>query len=398
MKQQELSVLSNVIAVARRELADRDDKDIPPRIRRVARSSGKGLVKPFQISLVKELQKNEAFRESVLERWEFEGIEDAFGLGFLTDPEAGIKEVSDQAESQRLSALEAQLDRATRTIRSLEGQVVESKSRFVDAAAGHRAEIVGRNAAAAVSRESLDKTVRTLSAHIAELEASQRIHSSVVEELMSDIEALKGKLEGSAIRVRKRAQKDHVKVHQKMSPPSDPVELAAWLDAVEKQQRSFRPARRADADVVEDHPPLCIPGGLLPDSHEALSALIDQRPDAIYVDGYNVGAMLVDDFATAKARARVVAISDRLAAASLARVVVVFDAVGVEGRERTSSPGRAEVLFTHAQIADDEIVELIQANRSRAAVITSDRELSNRCATEGCVTVWSEALVQWADR
>ena len=398
MEQQELSVLSNVIAVARRELADRDDKEIPPRIRRVARSSGKGLVKPFRVSLVKELQKNDAFRESVLERWESEGIEDALGLGFLTDPEAGIEGVSEQAESQRLASLEAELDRATQTIRSLEGQVAESKTRLVDASDRHRTEIVRRDAAAAASRESLDKTVRTLTTRIAELEADQGAHSSVIAELRSDIEALTEKLERSAIRARKRAQKDHVKVQQKMSPPSDPFELAAWLDAVEKQQRSFRPAREADADVTEDCPPLCIPGGLLPDSHEALSALIDQRPDAIYVDGYNVGAMLVDDFATAKARTRVVAIADRLAAASLARVLVVFDAVGVEGRPSAPSPGRAEVLFTHAQIADDEIVELIQTNPSRAAVITSDRELSHRCATEGCVTVWSEALVQWAVR
>ena len=398
MKQQELSVLSNVIAVARRELADRDDKDVPPRIRRVARSSGKGLVKPFQVSLVKELQKNDAFRESVLERWESEGIEDTLGLGFLTDPEAGIEGVSERAESQRLASLEADLDRATQTIRSLEGQVAESKTRFVDATTRHRAEIVGRDAAAAASRESLEKTVRTLTTRIAELEASQGAHSDVVAELSSDIEALTGKLERSAIRVRKRAQKDHVKLRQKMSPPSDPLELAVWLDAVEGQQRSFRPARGADADVAEEYPPLCIPSGLLPDSHEALSALIDQRPDAIYVDGYNVGALLVDDFATAKGRTRVVAIADRLAAASLARVVVVFDAVGVEGRPNAPSPGRAEVLFTHSQIADDEIVEMIQANPSRAAVITSDRELSHRCAAEGCVAVWSEALVHWANR
>ena len=69
MKQQELSVLSNVIAVARRELADREDKEIPPRLRRVAKRGGRRLPPPFEASIVKELRTDDAFRESVLERW-----------------------------------------------------------------------------------------------------------------------------------------------------------------------------------------------------------------------------------------------------------------------------------------------------------------------------------------
>jgi hypothetical protein len=398
MKQHELSVLSNVIAVARRELADRDEKEIPSRIRRVAKRGGSRLPPPFQVSLVKELRANDAFRESVLERWESEGMEDAIGYAFLSDPEGSFGEVSAQAASENVESLEAELDRATETIRSLEGQIAESKARLTNVTKRHGVEVAGRDAAAATSRVSLEKAVRSLTARIAEMETDQRAHSATVDELRSEIDDLTEKRKRSITRTRKRAQRDQVKVRQPISPPSDPLEFAGWLDTVEKQQRSFRQARRADAEVVPEHPPLCIPAGLLPDSHEALSALIDQGPDAIYVDGYNVGAMLVEDFGTSTARARVVAIADRLAFASQARVVVVFDAVGVEGRESAPSPGPAEVRFTHAQIADDEIVDLMRGGTSRAAVITSDRELINRCATEGCVTVWSEALVQWAGR
>ena len=93
MKQQELSVLTNVIAVARRELADRDDDEIPARMRPVAKRSGGRLVLPLQKSLIKYIRTSETFRESVLERWETEGIDDAVGLEFLKDPDSGINEV-----------------------------------------------------------------------------------------------------------------------------------------------------------------------------------------------------------------------------------------------------------------------------------------------------------------
>ena len=398
MKQQKLSVLSNVISVARRELADREDKEIPAKMRMVAKRGGGRLPPPLQASVVKELRANDAFRESVLERWESEGIEDPVGHAFLDNPEDALEKVSKEAASQEIAGLEAELDGAARTIGSLEDQIAEAKSRLADTVEVHGTEIAKHAAAATASRASLDKRVRSLLAHVTELEDELQARASVGDDLRSEIDDLAGKLERSVTRARKKAQKDHVRVHQPMAPPSDPVELAAWLDSVEKQQRSFRQARGADTAVDTQHPPLRIPGGLLPDSHHALTALMVQKPEAIFVDGYNVGAMLEDDFSTSKARTRVVAIAERLASVSKARVVVVFDAVGVEGRKNVPSSGKAEVRFTHTQIADDEIVDLIQVNTSRVAVITSDRELSNRCAAEGCVTVWSEALVQWAGR
>jgi len=398
MKQQELSVLSNVIAVARRELADRDDDEIPARMRPVAKRGGGRLVIPLQQSLVKFLQTNERFRDSVLERWELEDIQDAVGLAFLTDPERSIDKVIEQAEAQELISLKAELERSTRTIRSLENQIIESKTRLTEATKRYEADIRKQAAGAVVSRASLEKAVGDLTKRIAEFESDEGDRATSDAERRLEIDVLTGKLEQSIARARKKAQRDHVKTPQPMSPPSEPLEFATWLDTVERQQRSFRQARAADADAALEDLPLSIPGGLLPDSREALLALIDQRPDSIYIDGYNFGAMLAEDFSTSKARDRVVAIADRLAAASRSRVVVVFDAVGVDGRANASSPGGAEVRFSHAQIADDEIVELAQAEPSRNAVITSDRELSNRCVAEGCVTVWSEALVQWAGR
>lgn len=398
MKQQELSVLSNVIAVARRELADRDAEEIPNRMVRVAKSGGKRIAPPFQASVVKELVANESFRESVLERWESEDVDDPVGLAFLTDPDSGIETVTKEAAKRNRGTLKADLDRASQTIRSLEGQIAESKTRFADAAEHHGAELDSRDVAAAASRSSLERAVRVLTERIAELERDEKNHTAELAELTTNMEDLSVKYSRLMTRERKKAQRDHVRVHRTMSPPSDPVEFAAWLDAVEKKQRSFRQANEADAIAASDDPQLRIPWGLLPDSHEALSALIGQRPDVIYIDGYNVAGTIAEDFSSSKTRSRVAAISDRLASASQSRVVVVFDAMGAEGRRRMPSFGRAELRFSQHQIADDEIVELVHGNPSRSVVITSDRELNIRCADEGCVTVWSEALVQWASR
>jgi hypothetical protein len=398
MKQQELSVLSNVIAVARRELADRDDDEISARMRPVAKRGGGRLVVPLQRSLIKYIQTSETFREAVLERWESEGVDDAIGLGFLKDPESGINKVRAQAESRDLDAVQADLERAGQTIQSLESQIAEAKSRLADASTRHNEELAKHDAAAAAARVSLDGAVAGLNARIVSLEEAQDTHTGVVTELDAEIDDLTDKLTRSTARASRKARTDHVRVRQLVAPPSDPFEFAGWLDTVEKQQRSFREARGVDADAASDQPLLRVPAGLQPDSREALSAVIEQRPDVVYIDGYNVGAMLTDGIGTAKSRRVVVSIADRLASAARGRVVVVFDAVGVEGRKRVPSPGRAEVRFSLTQIADDEIVEMIRANPSRAVVITSDRELSDRCEAEGCATVWSEALVQWANR
>ncbi len=398
MKQQELSVLTNVISVARRELADRDDEEIPARLKKVARSTARRLPHPFAVSLINELRSSESFRESVLERWESSDIDDLVGEAFLRDPDAGAAHVTELAEAHNAASLAEDLDRAKRTISSLEEKLDEAKKRLVDLKAAHRTEITAHQAAAGASRVSLEKAVRTLTSEADQFDDERGRHAAAIATLESEIEDLKARLRRAAEKARKKAHKDDVKVRHQMAPPSDPVELAVWLDTVERQQRGFREAHRAEFEEAADRAPLFIPDGLLPDSSEALAALIGQQPDVIYVDGYNVAAMLVSDFATTNARSTVAAIADRLAVASKSRVVVVFDAVGVEGRPSGPSPGRAEVRFTHSQIADDEIVALIRANPSRAVVITSDKDLSNRCGTEGCVTVWSQALVRWAGR
>ena len=399
MKQQELSVLTNVIAVARRELADRDDTEIPTRLRKVARDSGKRLPPPYAKSILKEIQESEGFRASVQERWDDEGLDDPVGEAFISHPEAALQRVSEQADERTVSKLQTELGWSQQSVVALEKQLEESKRRLAEIREVHTADIADAVAAGSASRKNLESAVRDLKARGLERDVERGQLADTIEGLRTEIEALKDKLDRSVSKARRRAktaQANAVTSRQPTQGPSDPLELAAWLDAVERTQRTYREARIADAKASSARPPLYLPDGLLPDTEPALAALIEQRPDVIYIDGYNVAALLVDDFATASARTMVVAKADRLASASRSRVVVAFDALGVEGSSAPPTPGLSEVRFTQTQIADDEIVDLARANASRTVVITSDRELSQRCATNGCVTVWSEAFVRWA--
>ena len=45
----------------------------------------------------------------------------------------------------------------------------------------------------------------------------------------------------------------------------------------------------------------------------------------------------------------------------------------------------------------DEIVDIVEHIGERAVVITTDRELRERCAVYGVVSVWSDAFVEWAN-
>lgn len=401
MKQQELMVLTNVIAVARRELADRDDKEIPARLRKVARYSGKRLPPPFARSVLKEIRESDGFRSSVQERWDEEDLDDPIGKSFLTDPGAGLKEVNGEAERRTVSDQAAELNRSRRAEARLEEQLEESKRRLVEANDMHTVALANQRSADAASRESLERSVKGLEKRAADDASVRDSLTHTIDSLKSDADDLRERLDRSVAKSRKKVQRDkesdeETNAGRLMSPPSDPIRLAAWLDEVQRAQRSFREARSLDVEAPVADPPLFLPDGLLQDTAESLTALIDQRPDVIYIDGYNVAALLVEEFSSASARTTVVAKADRLALASKARIVVVFDAVGVEGRVSAPTAGPSEVRFAHEQIADDEIVEMILADPSRAVVITSDRELSNRCLTRGCVTVWSEAFVAWA--
>jgi hypothetical protein len=182
------------------------------------------------------------------------------------------------------------------------------------------------------------------------------------------------------------------------SPPADSLELAIWLDGVERSVRPYR-----DPVVVPSTPmgsaPIGLPPGVAPDRAAAVDAILRMDLTEIILDGYNIGGIIApEDFMVRSGRDRVVAIATPLARLSKAAITVVFDAVGVEGRDASTASLGVSVRFSKDRTADDLIVDMAASRSGNIAVVTNDRDLRERSAEVGAVVVWSDALVEWAGK
>ena len=73
--------------------------------------------------------------------------------------------------------------------------------------------------------------------------------------------------------------------------------------------------------------------------------------------------------------------------------MVVFDAVGVDGRSGFVTDNGVEVIFAMDRLADDEVVAIAAASGESVVVISNDRDVRERASLEGAVTLWSTAVV-----
>ncbi len=400
MNAQDHAVLRNVIAVARRELADLDADDVPQRLRRVARSSSRRLPPPLAESLLRELRDSEEFRSAVRERWEEEGIEDPVGLAFLDDPDAGLEQVAEASKDARIESLERELAEAVATVAALEGRLAEAKKRVAEARSEREAALRSRSEAEEAVRRGTARRIRELETALRDTESERDDLAGRVEDLETQLEAANQRISRMA---RRRDRDGPVAAPvaydpRSVQPPREPVAFAAWLDTVERVQRPFREPDLI-AVAADDPGPITIPGGIGPDTREAVEAVVAQKPDTVVIDGYNVAALCTPgDFSNQAARASVVAKAERLAARSGAKVIVVFDSTDAGGRNALVSPGGVEVLFSQHRSADDEIVDIVESRGDRTVVVTTDRELRHRCEACGAVPLWSNGFIEWANR
>ncbi len=398
MNAKERSVLRNVVAVARHELADREADEIPPRLRRVAKNSSRALPPPFADSVLREVRENASFREAVRERWEDEKIVDSLGLAFLEDPDSVGSDVVESVKDIELLRLEGELADARSTIASLEEMLGEAKRRLAGVRSEHDTALSRRRHVEEASKAGLMRTIRDLEAEVRAAASETGRLTDLVGELEADLAMASERFARSSERESKR--RTAIRIPRSSStaqPPKDPVVLAAWLDTVERTQRPYR-----EPDLIaatgEVPGPVAIPSGIQPDSREAVAAVVEQKPDLVVVDGYNVaGSLDQQDFSSHAARASVIAKAERLRASCGSSVIVVFDAADTEGRPSFRSTGGVDVVFSRNRTADDEIVEIVRGRGERSVVVTTDRELRERCAEFGAVTVWSGGFVDWSN-
>jgi hypothetical protein len=397
----ELKVLAPVIAVVRDELADRDDDAIPIRLRKAAKSTGRTLPPPHQQAIVAQLESDEAFRATVHTRWGGAGNTDALLEAYLTDP-ADAEQALQAAVAMRASSkAEAGLAAATVRIAELEARLNEAKARLADAKRSAEADRKRQAASDRRSREGLERATAKARSDLAE--AEERI-ATLRRELVdgaAEAESLRGAMQRLADRRSKKATNDPSTrtLSQSQGPlPTDPRELAAFLDSLERRLRYYREpsAKQAERDI--ERPALALPPGISPESAEAVDAIIDAAPDRFVIDGYNVaGAVLFDAFSSRAGRDAAVARADMLQRSTDATVTVVFDAAEVKGDTTKSTDFGVSVVFEPDSSADDAIVLLARNTGDRCVVVTNDRELQARVARPDCVVVYTTALVRWSE-
>ncbi|MCZ7532910.1 MAG: NYN domain-containing protein [Acidimicrobiia bacterium] len=401
-KNDDLAVLQQLIRVVRDELADRDADAIPNKLRKAATATGKRLPRPYQRAVIDHLIADDEFRLAVAQRWAEMGLTNEIVDTFLADPAAAAPLVALRTMENALAEVVAQRDGARADASDLERKLREAKARLEEAKDDAKVALLAQTDSDKRSRVGLQQAADRARAErdtaVSERDRLQKELADLASANEQLRQALSKVAEREARRARPRGQRTPTESGAAASLPTDPSELAVLLDRIERNLRPYRPPRTSDGSHNVDALPLRMPSGIAPDTAAGLASMLDQEPDRILIDGYNVaGAVLFDDFSSRAGRAAAIARADMVKRATDAAVMVVFDAAQAQGRGGFETDHGVVVEFEPETTADDAIVRLVRSADDRCVVITNDRDLQLRVARDNCVVVYTTALIDWSE-
>ncbi len=397
-----VTVLSEAVAAGRTTLRDLEGREIPAALQRVAAYSGGKLPPPLAASLLAEIERNQWFRDKVLEHWE--GGEDKPSSLFLSRPDGWWIDVAAAVAEVESGRDEARVDDLQKELVKLESKLNDATARIAEQKKELEAE---RRKAREMVESSREAVAARFRSDIAELQ-SVRAEAARLAERIAGLEAEHRELQDAFAALRSRfARARRLRVEDAGSAgatrfvSSNPVELARLLDL---QTASFgrTPQTRQTSGRAAVGKRLSIASGVRPDSADAIRWLLGlTEPVVVLVDGYNA-QFYIDrtDFTSGEARRKLVAALRRLRDSGTVkhRIVAVFDSTLPGDRVSRSSLGGVEVRFTEQDaIADEEIVAMVEP-LDRVVVISSDREVREGSEDGGAVVLWSEALAEWLGR
>ena len=371
-------LLSGALAAARRAMQRLEAKEIPPKVRAVAKLSGK-LAPPHALSLLNELDRNEWLREKAAE--ELADGDRASWL-FLHRETGWLEELTrlglERSEKDQLGALrkaEAELKAARAEIEKLRRDLasLKSKPKSIPAPPPPR-------------RDPIDPELNTLR----RLEAEHRLQ---IEHLTNSKQELSERVE--ALLRRKTKGKASTAARSAAGLRRQSLQLAQDLDT-RLLAAAISPLPRLETGdpKLDQNPPLKIPKGVRPDLPEAIRWLMaEPGPVTVAVDGWNLAFQLKTPPGK-RERKQVEAAVGRLSikAAGPRKLLVYFDSRHDLAETTTGLHQTVEVEFPAS--ADEALIEL--ATRvERLVVISSDRRVREESARNGAVALWGEALIGW---
>lgn len=395
MREEHRRILRPLLEPARKHLADLDQSAVPHKLRPIVRKSGGALPPHLENLLLEALASDAMLRSKVADRWAEGGGDDDAIAAFLANPDdfadLAAELLGADAErraADRIAELEASLARA-------EAERDEATRRLSAVRDEARATLADQKAADKRARAGLEARVAAAEGDASSAADSLAMAQERIELLTAGADELREEVERLRERGRRKAGRAPTVRTGGVGIPSDPAALARWLDTAE---RTFRPYRRGAAvrDVVEgEELGLSVPEGISPDSGEALHAIIRQCPRLVVIDGYNVaGALGMSPLHSSEARNEVLVRAAALRRMADAEVVVVFDAIGVEGRDRFDTDSGVGVRFAQERSADEEIVQIVEDARVGTVVVSNDREVRDHSGAHGAVVLWSDALIR----
>jgi YacP-like NYN domain len=392
-------LLVPAVEAARRALREMEPEDVPASVHRVARSTARRLPPPLARSLAEALDENIWLRDKALEAWPEADPDHATprqsaSALFLLRPDGWEERV------EEVVAAEEELSQAG-TVEALRAMVERLQTELGSArekakAEGDRAELAETEAARAKSRARKKMVPAPASETTRRAEDVERRLADLQRELDEADERI-NRLREDLLKARRAARETPVAAPPSAFARRHPRETARLLDDL---TAALRPA--AGVGEFEPEPPaapVALPTAIPPDKADAVDWLLKQtEPVTLVVDGYNLSFLLEQraEFASPDARERLVARLTRLRRMAMApmRVIAVFDTRNDPSSRRRR--GGIEVHF--AASGDDEVVRLAESIAGTVVAVSNDREVRERAAAFGAITLWSAAVAEWLRR
>ena len=383
-------LIEPAFTAAHRALVRLDDADVPAGLRPVrAASKKKTLPKHLRRKLVDVLEEDWLRNLATAEMGSGETTAEVASRLFLSRPDGWESQLDGLAAHQHEKRLRHEMDALVADNARLETLAAELGERV------QRAEAVVEDLQARLGSderlESMRKRFEETSRSVVRLEG-------VIEARSGEMERLRAELAEADERIgvlRSRVSKDSVAARPSEGSRTfgrgHPIETARLLDELSE---ALRP-RPGEVHGPVELAPLALPAGIRPDSDEAIDWIRSvTRKVLLIVDGHNVAHDL-DSEPGRTARDRVVSEVARLRRLSDGPLsaVVYFDT----GQEAETHQNFG-VTVRYVPDADSAIEATVAATDVDCIVISTDREVRNRSAAHGALTLWGTAFSTWIKR
>jgi predicted RNA-binding protein with PIN domain len=412
-------VRARLAGVAAAALGDIAERDVPQRLRAVAKFAPAKRARVAAVPMLAALSERGAFRAAVVE-WARshrpEALEPpaddpaaAAAAAVLLDAEDAAALVQAAAERAEESGLRAERDALQARVERLEADVARLRGELAaerEATTAARAE---RESELERLRERLrERGVELRDARAAAQQARVELEGAgddaELAELRERLARAQRRLEAERTRAQRAADDaEAARAAVRDARRGDEIRVGLLLDTVAGALDGLRGELGLRAGTPSQRPADSVGGATLAgrtaasvSDAAALDRLLALRGTHLIVDGYNVTKTGYPELPLAAQRDRLVRQLGTVAARTAAEVTVVFDGAGVVAVPAAGVRG-VRVLFSDPGVlADDVIKHLVAAEPAGRPLLvaTSDREIVDAVRAHGARTMASVVLLE----